>query len=108
MGDHGEVIWDQEAPEQEVNHSIFSTVSGGTVGIFLKMYVGIRHWESLSVWQLSPDLVLGSTSIAIYQLVKIDELPEKFRPIDQLRQLINWAEHFGKTLEFHRDDSGLS
>jgi hypothetical protein len=59
--------------EQEANHSIFSTVSGGTAGIFLKMYVGIiRHQASLPVgktlWQLSLDLVLGSTSIAIYQL----------------------------------------
>ena len=33
----------KEAPEQEVNHSIFSTVSAGTAGISLKMYLGIRH-----------------------------------------------------------------
>jgi hypothetical protein len=44
MGDHGESGYGtKKAPEQEVNHSIFSTVSGGTAGIFLKMYVGIRH-----------------------------------------------------------------
>jgi hypothetical protein len=33
----------KKAPEQEVNHSIFRTVSASTAGIFLKMYVGIRH-----------------------------------------------------------------
>ena len=40
-------------------------------------------------WQLSLDFMIFSTgqystSIAIYQLVRIDELPEKFRPIDKL------------------------
>ena len=33
----------KEAPEQEVNYSVFSTVSAGTAGISLKICVGIRH-----------------------------------------------------------------
>jgi hypothetical protein len=89
----------KKTPEQEVNHSIFSTVSAGTAGIFLKMYVGIRHlfYVGKTPRQLSPDssqYVNGELINCgpIDQIVRIDELPEKARPIDQLRQLINGAQ----------------
>ena len=46
------------------------------------------------------DIMVGSEQIncgPIDQIVRIDELPEKSRPIDQLRQLINWAQHISQT-----------